>query len=114
MRNSYVGADDITLLCPSIRGLNKMIDICNSFADMYDNTKFIKFGGQLVMSEILDLVKSRIEWVSNVKYLGNYVNSDRLYIMFKNCVEFNCKHTKKNIWNKLLIFLIYLAVYCFH
>ena len=28
--------------------------------------------------------------------------------------EFNCKHTKKNIWNKLLIFLIYLAVYCFY
>ena len=38
MENSYVGAlsyvDDITLLCPSIIGLNKMLDIilCNSFA----------------------------------------------------------------------------------
>ena len=71
MGNSYVGAlsyaDDITLLCPSIRGLNKMLDICNSFADMYDikfNAKKslgIKFGGQQVMSEVLYLGNSRIE-----------------------------------------------------
>ena len=86
MGNSYVGAlsyaDDITLLCPSIRGLNKMLDICNSFADMYDikfNAKKslgIKFGCEPVMSEILYLGNSRIEWVSSVKHLGNYVNSD--------------------------------------
>ena len=86
MGNSYVGAlsyaDDITLLCPSIRGLNKMLDICNSFADMYDikfNAKKslgIKFGGQQVMSEVLYLGNSRIEWVSSVKHLSNYVNSD--------------------------------------
>ena len=84
--NFYVGAlsyaDDITLLCPSIRGLNKMLDICNSFADMYD-IKFIdkkslgiKFGCQQVISEVLYLSKSRIEWVSSVKQLSNYVNSD--------------------------------------
>ena len=67
MGNSYVGAlsyaDDINLLCPSIRGLNKMLDICNSFADMYEikfNAKKslgIKFGGQQVMSEVFILVK---------------------------------------------------------
>ena len=59
-----------------------MFDICNSFADMYDikfNAKKslgIKFGGQQVMSEVLYLGNSRIEWVSSVKHLGNYVNSD--------------------------------------
>ena len=36
----------------------------------------IKFGGQQVMSEVLYLGNSRIEWVSSVKHLGNYVNSD--------------------------------------
>ena len=77
MGNFYVGAlsyaDDITLLCSSIRGLNKMLDICNSFTDMYD-IKFIdkkslgiKFDGQQVISEVLYLDKSRIEWVSSVK-----------------------------------------------
>ena len=38
--NSCVGAlsyaDDINSLCSSIRVLNKMLDMCNSFADMYD------------------------------------------------------------------------------
>ena len=59
-----------------------MLDICNSFADMYDikfNAKKslgIKFGSQQVMSEVLYLDNSRIEWVSSVKHLGNYVNSD--------------------------------------
>ena len=86
MGYSYFGtlsyADDITLLCPSIRGLNQMLDLYNSFADMYD-IKFnamkslgIKFGGQPIMSEVLYLGKSRIEWVSSVKHLGNYVNND--------------------------------------
>ena len=60
----------------------KMLDICNSFADM-DDIKFnaekslgIKFGGQPVTSEVLYLGKSIIEWVSSVKHLCNYVNSD--------------------------------------
>ena len=34
--NCYTGAisytDDITLFCPSIRGFNRMLDICNKFA----------------------------------------------------------------------------------
>ena len=34
--NCYTGAisyaDDISLFCPSIRGLNRMLDICNKFA----------------------------------------------------------------------------------
>ena len=34
--NCYTGAisyaDDMTLSCPSIRGLNRMLDICNKFA----------------------------------------------------------------------------------
>ena len=85
MWNSYVGAlsyaDDINLLCPSIRGLNKMLDICNSFADMYEikfNAKKslgIKFGGQQVMSEVFILVKVELNG-SVVKHLGNYMNSD--------------------------------------
>ena len=58
MGNSYVGAlshtNDITLLCPSIKGLNKMLDICNSFADMYD----IKFNAK--KSLVLNLVANKL------------------------------------------------------
>ena len=37
LNNTYIGAlsyaDDITLLCPSIRGLNEMLSICCEFGD---------------------------------------------------------------------------------
>ena len=40
MMDSYVEAllyaDDITLLCSSIRSLSKMLDICDSFSDEYN------------------------------------------------------------------------------
>ena len=36
MNNIYMGAlsyaDDITISCPSVSGLNIMLDICNNFA----------------------------------------------------------------------------------
>ena len=60
-----------------------MLDIFDPFADMYDikfNAKKspgIAFDGQPVMSEVLYLSKSRIEWVSSLKHLGNYMNTDR-------------------------------------
>ena len=56
-----------------------MLDICNSFADMYDikfNAKKslgIKFGGQQIMSEVLYLGNSRIEWVSNDNDNENFI-----------------------------------------
>ena len=40
MNNIFAGAlsyaDDITLLCPSICGINKMIDICCEYTEEYD------------------------------------------------------------------------------
>ena len=52
-------ADDITLSCPSIRGLNRMLEICNSFAAEHNlifNTKQslgIKYGDSVCASEQL-------------------------------------------------------------
>ena len=66
MGNSYVGAlsyaDDITyLLCPGIGGLNKMFDICNSFADMYD----IKFNAKKSLG---------VKFEGSTGYVGNFVS----------------------------------------
>ena len=36
MNNIFTGAGDITLLCPSICGINNMIDICCEYAEEYD------------------------------------------------------------------------------
>ena len=35
-------ADDITLLCPSVRGLNEMIVLCVEYAKEYDITFYQK------------------------------------------------------------------------
>ena len=54
--NCYTGAisyaNDITLSCPSIRELNRMLDICNKFA-----------------------AEHYLNWVDSVKHLGNYFNT---------------------------------------
>ncbi len=43
MGNSYVGgmgyAEDIKLLCPSLNGMQQMVDMCVDYADEY-NIKF--------------------------------------------------------------------------
>ena len=59
--SAYIGAlfyaDDITLLCPSIRGLNEMIVLCCEYAQEYDitlnpkKTVCIKFGSKINIDE---------------------------------------------------------------
>ena len=74
-------ADDITLISPSIRGLNKMINICSDFADDYhitfNNTKSvcIKFGDKVNQHEKVFLKTSEIAWVNNIRHLGNYFDT---------------------------------------
>ena len=72
---SYAG--DIILSCPSIRGLNRMIKICYFLANSNHNTnsfltiKSYKFGGKTHDYEHLTLNDNDIEWVSEIKHLGN-------------------------------------------
>ena len=46
-------ADDLTLICPSIRGINKMVQICSEFGQnhglKFNNTKSMgfKFGNKI-------------------------------------------------------------------
>ena len=61
IKGVYMGAlsyaDDITIMCPSIGGLNKMLKICYSFAQsnsiIFNNKKTvcIKFGKEIVKNE---------------------------------------------------------------
>ena len=40
-------ADDVTIICPSLRGLNKMLEMCNEYANanhIYFNTVCITYG----------------------------------------------------------------------
>ena len=73
-------ADDVTLLSPSIRGLNAMICLCEVFAKNFDITfnckknVGIKFGQKLIGSEHVYLNDKKIEWVNQIKHLGNYLD----------------------------------------
>ena len=85
INNCYTGAisyaDDITLSCPSIRGLNKMLDICNKFAEehylIFNSKKSltIKYGKEVNNTEYVLLGHNRINWVDSVRHLGNYFNT---------------------------------------
>ena len=70
INNCYTGAisyaDDITLSCPSIRGLNRMLDICNKFAAehylIFNSKKSlaIKYGKEVNNTEYVLLGQNRI------------------------------------------------------
>ena len=76
MNGVYMGvlsyADDITLLCPSIRGLNCMLNICSEYADNYDitfnskKTLCIKFGEKVKDYEKVTIKGSVISWTSKL------------------------------------------------
>ena len=85
MNNIFTGAlsyaDDITLICPSICGINNMIDICCEYAKEYDitfnptKTVCIKYGDKVQLNEHVVMNGNIIEWADNVRHLGNFVDA---------------------------------------
>ena len=85
MNNIFTGAlsyaDDITLICSSICGINNMFDICCEYAKEYDitfnptKTVCIKYGDKVELNEHVVMNGNIIEWVDNVRYLGNFVDA---------------------------------------
>ena len=71
-------ADDITIISPSIRGLNKMLSICAEFAHNYCITfncaksMLIKCGNKLSDCEKVKLQGNEIPWVDQIRHLGNF------------------------------------------
>ena len=67
--HTYVGAlsyaDDITLLCPSIRGLNEMMYNCCEYAEKYNivfNTK--KIGDNVNNYEHVHINNTLVQWTN--------------------------------------------------
>ena len=75
-------ADDITILSPSIGGLNKMLKICHTFTEKHSilfnskKTVCIKFGGNVVRNEEAYLNSHPLLWIDKVRHLGNIINKD--------------------------------------
>ena len=85
LNNTYIGAlsyvDDITVLYPSIRGLNEMLSICCEFGDNCNivfnpkKTVCIKFGDKVNEFENVFMNNTLVQWTNEVKHLGNIVQS---------------------------------------
>ena len=72
-------ADDITLICPSIWGLNEMLKICNtlnkkSIVFNKKKTTCIKFGDIIKNEKQAFLDGSELVWNDSVRHLGNFVD----------------------------------------
>ncbi len=78
-------ADDFTLLSPSLKGLQKMVDICSDFGQEYSvsynasKTKCMKFervpSGSMPSTPIL-LNNSALQWETSMKHLGNILQNN--------------------------------------
>ena len=74
-------AYDITISCPTLYGVNIMLDICNNFA--HDNfitfnkkkNACIKFGELIKPQEYAKLDVQLLKWQTDARHLGNYLNS---------------------------------------
>ena len=78
----YMGAlayaDDITITCPSRRGLHKMLVLCNNFGNenyIIFNTKktlCVKYGEPVNDHEYIYFNKIKLDWYDKVRHLGNF------------------------------------------
>ena len=74
-------ADDITILRPSLRGLNEMLLICSIYSDNFEitfnskKTVCIKFCEQTRQYKTIKLNNKIITWVDSIKHLGNYFDT---------------------------------------
>ena len=73
-------ADDITLIFPSLSGMNGILQICVEFTETISlifNCKIsicIQFGDNDNVNEIIELNGSQIPWIKEIKHLSNYIN----------------------------------------
>jgi len=75
-------ADDLTLLCPSSRGLQQMITVCeqygHEFGMSYNASKSmcVLFSRRKKPPPLLYLNGNILSWVDTVKHLGNFISYD--------------------------------------
>ena len=86
LSGKFVGAlayaDDITLLCPSLHGLQEMVNICADFGTDYHvtfndkKTTCIMFGTSAAGCKCISVNDNEIMWSNRVKHLGNVIDCD--------------------------------------
>ena len=73
-------ADDITLLSPSLKGLQYMVNICEEYGKEFHvtfnekKTTGMVFGASNVNCKAIQVNGNNVDWVSNAKHLGNVID----------------------------------------
>ena len=82
IRNMFVGcilyADDMILLCPSVKGLQSMLNVCvdvaNSLSLVFNTSKSMCLAigklAKLVTLQPMLLGTGQVDWVDSIKYLS--------------------------------------------
>ena len=107
---AFCYADDLTLLSPTIRGLQKMLNVCDAFANEYSvkfnarKTVCMCFSRKPTCRDINVLLSGeKLHWSNHVKHLGNTLShnlSDEIDVQVKRghfyglvntvCAKFKC------------------------
>jgi Reverse transcriptase (RNA-dependent DNA polymerase) len=108
-------ADDMIMLCPSVIGLQKMLDVCVEVADVLSlkfnaNKSYCIAVGKYFNKPVTDmnLGSSVIHWVDSIKYLGVYIRNGvaltfdtdairRSFFAACNCIFTNSRHCNELI-----------------
>ena len=78
-------ADDMAILAPSVKGLQKLLNLCTTFCSDWDiclnvkKTKNMWFGKKQVVKAKTIVNGDTIEWVHEWKYLGVMLRSGRRF-----------------------------------
>ena len=128
MKGVYIGAlsytDDITILSPSIGGLNEMLKICHIFAEknsiLFNSKKTVcsKFGGNVVRNKEAYLNSHPLLWKDKVKHLGNIIdkNGNEVYdCTFKKSMFIGYVNNLRSNFGKMqpsVLANLFKAYYC--
>ena len=78
-------ADDVCILAPSLKGLQRLLDLCSSYCSTWDiclnpkKTKNMYFGKRTEISHKTTINDSPIDFVSEWKYLGVVLRSGKRF-----------------------------------
>ena len=120
---AFCYADDLTLLSPTIRGLQKMLNVCDDFANEYSvkfnakNTVCMCFSRNPTCRDIDVLLSGeKLHWSNHVKHLGNTLShnlNDEIDVQVKRghfygfvntlCAKFKCVLGDLNLATKLFM-----------
>ena len=79
MLNHLMYADDLVLLSPSAKGLQRLVDICAAYGDIHAKTVCMYLpskGNCTLNSPLISLNLQKLSFVPKFKYLGSFITQD--------------------------------------